>query len=928
MAGLILLAGLFVLPRAASAQIKPSVEILEDPTASLTSQTANISKNWKHFGSATPNLGYSRSTHWVRFDLEAPAAGEYIIEVAYPLIDLLECTILRANSESVETQGRLRSQADRLPLFHLSLAEKEKVRVIMRVQSDDSITFPVRIYTPQEHEHEQNTRQFLFGLYYGVIAVMILYNLFLYYFVRDQAYLYYVLTLVLLHGLFQLALNGFARMFLGSELLWWKKGAIVFFHSAGVLAAILFCRVFLLIPRVAKKWDYIARAIIVWGALNMLISFFDLYRLVILSTVGLGILGIVFALASGIIAMRRGYRPARFYLLAWSALLFGGFIYVLKIFGIIPSYWLTEYGVQIGSAVEATLLSIALGDRITTGRQDQVKARTEMLVHKRIALLAQTELLNHLSQLDSLKSQMHSIEYEGNSLARLLENILETLRKILSFDKGFIVIADRLQKTYLRSVGSMQPDFYEKIPDDHYLHMLIKLPDALFDQVNRIVHLDRPVFENIPENSSQVTQVMKALEDTVAALRETGFSLCLPLAYEREIFGYVMLSARKSGEQYTNSELHLIDTFRPSIAMAVRNAVLYEEVVLLRGRAEQKAAKLSDVIIDMKDTTRFDLKEKALVYISHPMAEIYQTVRKYADKPQPVLISGETGTGKELIAQTIHEVGGLSREPFIPVNCAAIPASLWESEIFGHEKGAFTDAKSERAGKIEQAAGGTLFFDEIGEMPLELQAKLLRLIQERKYERVGGKKSLEARCRFLFATNRDLQVMQKAGTFREDLYYRISVFQIVLPPLRERREDIPVLVNFFIRKYAAEMQVPVSHIEKAAMESLTYYDWPGNIRELENCVIQTLVNSTSDTIRVEDIPGHLSSRGQVVSKEALRTWDPDMDFRELDAMVSDYTRQVMIAAIQRCAGNKQEAAKLLGVKRATFYYRLKELGIQ
>jgi DNA-binding NtrC family response regulator len=124
------------------------------------------------------------------------------------------------------------------------------------------------------------------------------------------------------------------------------------------------------------------------------------------------------------------------------------------------------------------------------------------------------------------------------------------------------------------------------------------------------------------------------------------------------------------------------------------------------------------------------------------------------------------------------------------------------------------------------------------------------------------------------------------------------------------------------------MQVPVSHIEKAAMESLTYYDWPGNIRELENCVIQTLVNSTSDTIRVEDIPGHLSSRGQVVSKEALRTWDPDMDFRELDAMVSDYTRQVMIAAIQRCAGNKQEAAKLLGVKRATFYYRLKELGIQ
>ncbi len=912
----------------AQSGFSPALEVLDDASGKLTIQEVEKSAAWRKAESETPNYGYSRSAHWARFELAARESSETLIEVSYPLLDRVDLYVIRKSGVETLTQGRTIPGTPRMPCFRIALQANETIRLVLRAESQDSLILPVRVYTHEAFERSQEIRQFLFGLYYGVIAVMILYNLFLFYFVRDRTYLYYVVTLILLHGFFQLSLNGFTRIFFGNGGIWTGRGSIVFFHSGGVIAALQFCRSFLLIPRVARKWDRVALAMMGWGLANMIVSMFDVYRFAILSTVGLGIGAIIFALASGGMAIRRRYRPARFYMFAWSALLIGGMIYALKIFSIVPSNWVTEYGVQIGSALEAALLSIALGDRITTGRQEQARSRTEMLVHKRIALLAQTELLNHLSQLDSLKSQMHSIEYQGNSLPRLLQNILETLRKILAFEKGFIVISDRSQKSHIQTIGAVEPDFQRKIPDDQYLHMLIKLPDPLFDQVNRIVHLNRPLFDEMPAGSTTVSSVARALEETVAGLRESGFLLCLPLAYEREIFGYAMLSARPTGDEYTNAEIHLVDTFRPSIAMAVRNAVLYEEVALLRERAEQKASRLSDVIIDMKETTRLDLKEKALVYISHAMAEVYDLVRKYADKPQPVLISGETGTGKELIAQTIHEVGGLSSEPFIPVNCAAIPANLWESEIFGHERGAFTDAKTDRAGKIELAAGGTLFFDEIGEMPLDLQPKLLRLIQERKYERVGGKKTLEAKCRFVFATNRDLQVMQKNGTFREDLYYRISVFQIKLPPLRDRREDIPVLANFFIRKYAEELQVPVTRIEKAAMSALAFYDWPGNIRELENCIIQTLVNCSSDTIRTEDIPAHLSPSAAPAIKDAVQTYDPNMDFRQLDDMVRDYTRQVMIAAIQKCAGNKQEAAKLLGVKRATFYYRLKELGIQ
>lgn len=901
------------------------VDRLEDCAGLPGPEEAGKHTAWRPTSEIGMNPGFTRCFQWLRLELPPAAESpEMIVEIPYPLLDTVDVFISQQGKIDHQSGGRLKNPADRLPTFRVRLAPTA-TRILMRVQSEDSMVLPVRILTERAYEAILEMRQFAFGAYYGVIAVMILYNAFLYYFVRDRVYIWYVLTLVVLHGLFQLSLNGFARVALPGLAPWAGKGAIVFFHSAGVIAGLQFCREFLRIPRAAPRWDQLCYPMFAWAALNMVLSFFNLYFVAVLSTSVLGSLAVLYAIASGIAAMRRGFRPARFYLIAWGTLFVGAAIYVVKIFALVDSTGFTEYAFQAGSAFEAALLSIALGDRIANLRQERTQARTEMLVHKRIALLAQTELLNHLSQLDSLKTDIQAIgSGEGSkSLEKLLERTLQTMRKVLNFEHGFIVITDRMRTPYMQSIGEMSANLREQFPRDA-LYSLIKVPENLFASLNRIIHLSQPLFAG-DRSVTEQDGLAHALALSVARLHRAGYALCIPLPYEREFFGYLVVGERPEAP-YTQLELELINSFRPSIAMAVRNAVLYEELAFMRGQAEEKAQRLSDFIIDKGEATQHNLKEKELVYISHTMAAVYALIQKFSGKQQPILITGETGTGKELIARTIHEEE--HREaPFVAVNCAAVPASLWESEIFGHEKGAFTDAKTMRQGKVELAQDGTLFFDEIGEMPLDLQAKLLRLIQERAFERVGGKETKSAKCRFVFATNRDLAVMQKSGQFREDLFYRISVFQIPLPPLRERREDIPVLVNFFIRKYASELQSSARSIDREAMAELAFYEWPGNIRELENVMLQALVHAKTERITAADLPPQVTRPGAVPA-QARSVSEIPSELYDLDRMIRDFSVKVIRQAIAATDGNKQEAARLLGVKRATFYYRLKELGIE
>jgi Nif-specific regulatory protein len=285
------------------------------------------------------------------------------------------------------------------------------------------------------------------------------------------------------------------------------------------------------------------------------------------------------------------------------------------------------------------------------------------------------------------------------------------------------------------------------------------------------------------------------------------------------------------------------------------------------------------------------------------MAEVFEFIRRVAPTDSTVLIGGESGTGKELVARAIHANSPRADGPFVPINCAAITETLLESELFGYEKGAFTGAVTQKKGKIETASGGTLFLDEIGELALPLQAKLLRVLQEREFERVGGTRPIKVDLRLVAATNLDLQEAARAGSFRKDLFYRINVVSITVPPLRDRREDILQLAEHFIVRTAKKCNTRVKSLAPNTKLCLANYDWPGNVRELENAIERALVLGSTDTILVEDLP-------EAISEVATPAGVPATKYA---GAMKDTKKQVILQALQEANGNYIDAAKSLGL---------------
>ncbi len=302
--------------------------------------------------------------------------------------------------------------------------------------------------------------------------------------------------------------------------------------------------------------------------------------------------------------------------------------------------------------------------------------------------------------------------------------------------------------------------------------------------------------------------------------------------------------------------------------------------------------------------------------------EIYRLIDRLRESSVTVLIQGESGTGKELLAKTIHLNSPRKNRPFVAINCGAIPAPLIESELFGHEKGAFTSAHTLRKGKFEIAAGGTLFLDEIGELDRELQVKLLRILQEKEFERVGGNRSIKTDVRIIAASNQNLRDAADAGHFREDLYYRLNVVPVTIPTLRERREDIPLLLNHFFRQLALELNLPRPAISKNAMEVMVGYAYPGNIRELANIVQRLLLTNGAGYITSRDLPSEMngdhkdSGPGQCFSPQIP---DHGVTLKEME-------RTLILKTLEKTGGNKSEAAKMLGITRRLLYLRLSEYG--
>jgi formate hydrogenlyase transcriptional activator len=307
--------------------------------------------------------------------------------------------------------------------------------------------------------------------------------------------------------------------------------------------------------------------------------------------------------------------------------------------------------------------------------------------------------------------------------------------------------------------------------------------------------------------------------------------------------GTLALSRLTSEEAWSDDDVEFLAQVANQIAIAVENALSYRELSEMKERLATEKLYLEDEI-------RLDQNIGNMVGGTAAFQSVLKSVQIVAPTDSTVLILGETGTGKELVARAIHEVSGRRKGSFVKVNCAAIPASLLESELFGHEKGSFTGAVAQKLGRFELAHNGTLFLDEIGEMPLELQPKLLRAIQDQEFERLGGTRTIRTNARLVAATNRDLKAMVDDGKFRSDLYYRLHVFPLNVPSLRERREDIPLLIRYFVQKHAQRMGRQIESIPSRAMEALTDYDWPGNIRELQNVIERSVILSNGPELRV------------------------------------------------------------------------------
>jgi len=316
---------------------------------------------------------------------------------------------------------------------------------------------------------------------------------------------------------------------------------------------------------------------------------------------------------------------------------------------------------------------------------------------------------------------------------------------------------------------------------------------------------------------------------------------------------------------------------------------------------------------------RFNFGE--MVGSSGCLQKIFGMVEKVAEAESAVMIYGESGTGKELVARAVHSRSSRRDKPFVKVNCGALPRELIESELFGHEKGAFTGAVRQKKGKFELAEGGSIFLDEIGDLPLEAQVNILRVLQEKEFDRVGGEKTILADVRVIAATHRDLKLMVAEGTFREDLFYRLEVIPIRLPALRERKEDIPDLVEHFLHKKSQELNRNLKTLTPRALDILVGYSWPGNVRELENVIERTIVLSDGDQIDVADLP--VGSDGSTVSPPEIS--DGEM---HLTAQLEAMERKLIEEALSRAKGVKSHAAEILGLKTSALYYKLDKYGLE
>ncbi|WP_159517612.1 sigma-54-dependent Fis family transcriptional regulator [Sunxiuqinia indica] len=494
-----------------------------------------------------------------------------------------------------------------------------------------------------------------------------------------------------------------------------------------------------------------------------------------------------------------------------------------------------------------------------------------------------------------LLSEISQRLIQSKELKHDLSSVLELLVRHLGAERSLLTIFNRKNsKIYIESAYG-----YSSAQQARGKY---KLGEGI---IGRVVELSRPVIiEKISKSSLFLNRTQQEL--TSKDGEELSF-VCVPIIEDAKVTGTLSL-VRKYNPFITNDEdLNLLSIVGSLVSQVVRSKQeRIEEVELLRQKNQE-----------LQNQLKGDNPNMNMVGNSAKMKDVYSLINMVAETNSTVLIRGESGIGKELVADAIHYMSKREKKSFIKVNCSALPDSLIESELFGHEKGAFTGADSRRKGRFELADGGTIFLDEIGDIPLSTQVKILRIIQQREFERLGGTETIKVDVRIVAATNRNLEEMIDEGDFREDLFYRINVFPIFIPPLRERRNDIPMLVDHFIDKFNKRNDTQIKRITTSALNMLMVYSWPGNIRELENCIERSCILSTDNVIHSYNLPPSLQTADSTNTRSR----------GGLTYTVEQVEKQLIREALTSTKGNIAKAAEGLKVTERMLGTRLKKYEI-
>jgi Nif-specific regulatory protein len=557
----------------------------------------------------------------------------------------------------------------------------------------------------------------------------------------------------------------------------------------------------------------------------------------------------------------------------------------------VKEQWL-HHGDEIAVGDSVFLFLLEDEDRAPASRvefdESLPPAETKLIHPKEVVYLQPDRLLRelpatspvarNLSALLKISRVVHAIP----DLEELQAQLLDLIFEVVPASRGAILLADKgaheFSSLYARTREAGQAQL---------VRVSRTIARQVMDETVAILGVDVPASGKLRDVESLAASEVRSL-------------LCVPLTVFQRVIGCIYLDSTKPGTRFHEDHLQLMAAIAGISAVALENA---RRLAWL----EQENQRLTEV-----------MHEESLVGDGPRMKEVYQLLGKVAPSESTVLIEGESGTGKELLAVALHRNSPRSSRPFIAINCAAIPEALLESDLFGHERGAFTGAATLKKGRLEIADGGVVFLDEIGELAPSLQVKLLRVLQERSFERVGGTHTIQVDIRLIAATNRDLEEAVRKGDFRQDLYYRLAVVTITMPPLRERKEDIPILVRHFVQKYAKRCKLKPKPVSREAMAALVNHDWPGNVRELENAIERALVLGSSDMVLPEDLPESLLEHAPA----------EDMTEGKYHASVKELKKHLIVDAVEQTRGNYVEAAGILGVHPNYLHRLIRNLGLK